>query len=54
VSAKTIRQYIAKEIIPKPPEIQFGVRIVKHFPKKYMDQAKQGLIQYRALRLKGK
>ncbi len=54
VSAKTIRQYIAKEIIPKPPEIQFGVRIVKHFPKKYMDRAKKRLIQYRTLKQRGK
>lgn len=50
VSAKTIRQYIAKEIIPEPPVIQFGVRVVKHFPKKYMDIAKKRLKQYRAIK----
>jgi hypothetical protein len=50
VSAKTIRQYIAKEIIPEPPVIQFGVRVVKHFPKKYMDVAKKRLEQYRAIK----
>ena len=50
VSAKTIRQYIAKEIIPEPPVIQFGVRVVKHFPKKYMDIAKKRLKQYRAMK----
>jgi hypothetical protein len=50
VSAKTIRQYIAKEIIPEPPVIHFGVRVVKHFPKKYMDIAKKRLEQYRAIK----
>jgi hypothetical protein len=47
VSAKTIRQYIEKKIIPEPPVIQFGVRVVKHFPKKYMETAKKRLTQYR-------
>lgn len=47
VSAKTIRQYIAKEIIIEPPVIQFGNRKVKHFPKNYMDAAKKQLQEYR-------
>ncbi|HBB16186.1 MAG: hypothetical protein A3J94_16035 [Syntrophus sp. RIFOXYC2_FULL_54_9] len=50
VSAKTIRQYIAKEIIPEPPVIQFGIRQVKHFPKAYMDIAKERLKHYRTAR----
>ena len=50
VSAKTIRQYIAKEIIPEPPVIQFGIRVVKHFPKNYMDVAKQRLKRYREIK----
>jgi hypothetical protein len=50
VSAKTIRQYIAKKIIPEPPIIQFGIRQVKHFPKAYMEIAKEGLKHYRAAR----
>lgn len=48
VSAKTIRQYIAKRIIPEPPVIQFGIRQVKHFPKTYIDAAKERLKRYRA------
>jgi hypothetical protein len=48
VSAKTIRQYIAREIIPEPPVMQFGVRLVKHFPKKYMETAKRSLKQYQS------
>lgn len=47
VSAKTIRQYIANKIIPEPPVIQFGNRMVKHFPKDYLAEAKKKLQQYR-------
>ena len=50
VSAKTIRQYIIKRIIPEPPVIQFGIRQVKHFPKAYVDTAKERLKQYRTVR----
>jgi hypothetical protein len=53
VSAKTIRQYITKEIIPEPPVIQFGIRQVKHFPKVYMDIAKERLTHYRNARNDG-
>jgi hypothetical protein len=48
VSAKTIRQYITKGIIPEPPAVQFGNRKVKHFPKNYLAAAKKRLQQYRA------
>lgn len=47
VSAKTIRAYIAKGIIPDPPVIQFGIRTVKHFPTEYMDVARRRLERYR-------
>ena len=47
VSAKTIRDYIHKRIIPEPPEIKYGVRILKHFPVEYMDLAKLHLDNYR-------
>jgi DNA-binding transcriptional MerR regulator len=50
VSAKTIRQYIAKKIIPEPPVIQFGNRTVKHFSKNYLTAAKKQLQKYRAVR----
>jgi hypothetical protein len=53
VSAKTIRQYIIKKIIPEPPVIQFGIRQVKHFPKAYMDTAKERLTHYRNVRNDG-
>ena len=47
VSAKTIRQYIAKKIIPAPPVIQFGNRKVKHFSRSYLTAAKKQLQKYR-------
>ncbi|MEN6319908.1 MAG: MerR family DNA-binding transcriptional regulator [Syntrophaceae bacterium] len=47
VSAKTIRDYIQKGIIPEPPEFKYGVRILKHFPLEYMDSAKLHLDNYR-------
>lgn len=47
VSAKTIRAYIDKGIIPEPPLIQFGIRTVKHFPPEYMDLARRHLERYR-------
>lgn len=50
VSAKTIREYIAKQIIPEPPVIQFGVRTVKHFPSDYMALARKRLENYRNVR----
>ncbi|HUH65025.1 MAG TPA: MerR family DNA-binding transcriptional regulator [Syntrophales bacterium] len=47
VSAKTIRDYIQRGIIPEPPEIKYGVRILKHFPADYIDAAKTHLDNYR-------
>jgi len=47
VSAKTVREYIAKKIIPEPPLIQFGIRAVKHFPADYMVVARSNLEKYR-------
>ncbi len=47
VSAKTVRTYIEKGIIPEPPEIQYGVRTMKHFPEDYMKEAKGLLEKYR-------
>ena len=47
VSAKTIRDYIQKGIIPEPPEIKYGVRILRHFPLEYIDLAKNHLDNYR-------
>jgi hypothetical protein len=47
VSAKTIRDYIDKGIIPEPPEIMYGVRVLRHFPLDYIDSAKTHLENYR-------
>ncbi|MFZ3116298.1 MAG: hypothetical protein WA133_11890 [Syntrophales bacterium] len=47
VSTKTMRQYILKGIIPQPPEIQYGVRTLRHFPPEYMDVVRKRLDSYR-------
>ena len=47
VSAKTLRSYIDRGIIPKPPEVQYGLRTLKHFPRGYMEKAMKLLENYR-------
>jgi DNA-binding transcriptional MerR regulator len=47
VSAKTIRTYILKKIIPKPPTIKYGVRTIYHFPTNYLHKAEKSLQKYR-------
>jgi hypothetical protein len=49
VSAKTIRCYIEKGIIPAPPVIRYGVRAIKHFPSEYMNRAKELLDNYQVV-----
>lgn len=51
VSAKTIGDYIRKGIIPPPPEVHYGVRILRHYPKEYLQQAKKILAGYRRDRI---
>jgi len=47
VSTKTLIQYIHKGIIPPPPEIDYGVRMLKYFPPEYMQLAREKLSIYR-------
>ena len=47
VSTKTLRTYIAKEIIPEPPEISYGLRMIRYFPDEYLSRAKKSLENYR-------
>jgi hypothetical protein len=47
VSTKTIREWIAKGIIPTPPKIEWGVRTIFHFPPDYIEKAKVQLELYR-------
>ena len=47
VSPKTVRSYISRGILPQPPEIQYGLRILKHFLRDYMEEAKKLLDNYR-------
>ena len=43
VSAKTVRSYIDKGIIPTPPTVKYGMRLIKHFPSEYIARAKKML-----------
>lgn len=47
VSAKTIRDYIKKEIIPKPLDIQYGIRTIQNFSNEYLEEAHKRLTIYR-------
>ncbi|MCD6487342.1 MAG: helix-turn-helix domain-containing protein [Syntrophobacterales bacterium] len=51
VSAKTIRSYISRGIIPRPPEVRYGLRLLKHFPLDYMEKAKKLLEDYRCRKM---
>ena len=47
VSAKTIRGYIEKGLIPEPPTVRYGVRVINHFPTEFINKAKEHLENYR-------
>lgn len=59
VSRKTIREWIRKEIIPAPPEVEYGTRTVQTFPEEYLKKAEADVKKHReakknARRNKGK
>jgi hypothetical protein len=47
VSVNTIKGYINKGIIPKPPKVIQGCRIMNYFPLEYISVAKSHLENYR-------
>ena len=47
VSPKTVCDWIAKGIIPVPPQITWGVRTMSHFPLEYIKEANVRLERYR-------
>lgn len=54
VSVKAIRDWIKKGIIPRPPQIAYGARLVDIFPPEYVEDAKNKLKEYRERKLKQK
>ena len=48
VSAKTFHEWIQKKIVDRPPEVEYGVRIIMHFPPTYMKKAKSQVEKYRS------
>jgi hypothetical protein len=47
VSAKTVREWIAKRIIEEPPTFEHGIRTIAYFPPEYIAKAKGRLGEYR-------
>jgi DNA-binding transcriptional MerR regulator len=52
VSAKTVRGYIEKGIISAPPEVNYGLRVIKYFPEDYLEKARRDIKNYSDFRLK--
>lgn len=52
VSTKTINGYIKKGIIPAPPQIEHGLRMVNIYPPEYIKDAKKTLDEYRQSKTK--
>lgn len=47
VSAKTVREWISKNIIEEPPVFEHGIRTIAYFPPQYIARAKERLQAYR-------
>ena len=54
VSAKTINSYIKNGIIPPPPQIEQGIRMVNIYPNEYIDKAKRCLTRRRKIKKRRK
>ena len=52
VSSKTVRDYIKRGIIPEPPEVRQGLRLIKYFPDEYLEKARNE-IENHSRRLNG-
>jgi len=47
VSVKTLRQWIDKGIIPKPPKKEYGTRDIEIFTDEYLEEAKRAKAAYK-------
>ena len=52
VSTKTINGYIKKGIIPPPPQIEHGLRMVNIYPPEYIKEVKKTLNDHRQSKMK--
>jgi hypothetical protein len=41
VSAKTVRDWINRGVLPPPPEFEYGLRFVAYFPPEYLQMARE-------------
>ena len=54
VSTKTIREYIKNGIIPPPPLVSYGVRMIRSFTPNYIAAAKELIKKYRRRDIKNR
>lgn len=52
VSVKAIRDWINKGIIPRPPQIAQGTKLMDYFPPEYVESAIKIVKQYRERKVK--
>lgn len=52
VSVKAIRDWIKKGIIPHPPQIAQGTKLIDYFPQEYVEAAKKIVKEYRERKVK--
>ena len=52
-STKAVHGWIKKGIISKPPQVEYGARLVSVFPESYMRDARKELETYRQGRQRG-
>ena len=50
VSAKTIRYWVQRGIIDPPPEVEYGIQTMTHFPLEYVRKVKEQVREYREKR----
>lgn len=48
VSPKTIREWIRRGVIPRPPAVAYGIRTLDVFPSSYLKRARVALAEYRS------
>lgn len=53
VSTKAVTGYLARGILPPPPTVQWGARIVNVYPESYLTDARERLARH-ALGAKGR
>lgn len=48
VTPKTVREYIRKKYIPKPQQMEYGLRTISYISREYIEDAKKKLGQLKS------